>query len=461
MKQVATTIDGAFSMALDVQCKRLDAAEDAGEAPALPAPRALSPTTSWSTDHVYRPVFLPSTHGFAFTNRWPAVPLIEINGPLNTKIPIGSASNGLCGGMAFAAADYFERGLSRPNMTSAPGEGTPVYRYIVDRLLDSFEMPGGPFKYYDWMITDDHDTSIGPFIRRGLAWRTIRDELPRICADIDGGRLSPLGVVTVRSEDPFKLGKNHQVLCYGYDVSGSKTTLRVYDPNRPLSDSVFLSLDTSHPSNTTYIDHNLGLDGPVRGFFRLNRSLESPPCERPDLSPGKYGSWVKLRHIASSHRLHSHAFDYGHARSSRQQQVTCFVGADDNDWWRVRVEHGASDHDRRGQRVRNGDVVRLEHVLTGRNLHSHSGHPSPVTRQQEVTCFGEHGVGDGNDNWRLEIEDGSEWLPGLSVRLVHVNTGHGLHSHGGYAHPAHTRGQQEVTCFPWRDDNDWWVLENV
>jgi hypothetical protein len=36
-----------------------------------------------------------------------------------------------------------------------------------------------------------------------------------------------------------------------------------------------------------------------------------------------------------------------------------------------------------------------------------------------------------------------------------------LHSHSGASHKDHTAGQQEVTCFAGRDDNDWWVLSEL
>jgi dolichyl-phosphate-mannose--protein O-mannosyl transferase len=104
--------------------------------------------------------------------------------------------------------------------------------------------------------------------------------------------------------------------------------------------------------------------------------------------------------------------------------------------------------------VRHGDIIRLEQVLTRRNLHSHSGHPSPVTGQQEMTCFGEGGIGDEDDNWRVEA-DGEGWTVGGRVRLIHNPTNHALHSHGGYSHSQWTAGQQEVTGFDSRDDNDW------
>jgi len=108
--------------------------------------------------------------------------------------------------------------------------------------------------------------------------------------------------------------------------------------------------------------------------------------------------------------------------------------------------------------VQHGDIVRLEHVATRRNLHSHSGHPSPVTKQQEATCFGSNGSGDSNDNWQVEVDSSGSWGAAKRVRLVHVNTKHTLHSHLGWSHSSWTAGQQEVTAYAGRDANDWWWL---
>jgi hypothetical protein len=33
-----------------------------------------------------------------------------------------------------------------------------------------------------------------------------------------------------------------------------------------------------------------------------------------------------------------------------------------------------------------------------------------------------------------------------------------LHSHAWQTHPTYTAGQQEVTGYSLRDDNDWWYL---
>lgn len=59
------------------------------------------------------------------------------------SVPIGDASNGLCGGMAFAVRDYFEAGKPPPDDAEPPSEGG-LFDHIVDRLFDSFDLPLGP-----------------------------------------------------------------------------------------------------------------------------------------------------------------------------------------------------------------------------------------------------------------------------------------------------------------------------
>ena len=55
--------------------------------------------------------------------------------------------------------------------------------------------------------------------------------------------------------------------------------------------------------------------------------------------------------------------------------------------------------------VRDGQLVRLEHLATGRNLHSHR-EPAPVTKRHfQVTGYGENGTGDANDVWRVHLVD--------------------------------------------------------
>ncbi len=213
----------------------------------------------------YVPGFLPTQHGFRFPNAFAPHPLFRVPLPPSRGIPIGDAKNGLCGGMIFAARDFFESGSPLPEINEAPGYGSPLFGYLVRRLFDSFDLPFGPIKYYRWMATRDDESLI--------QW-TLNDEWPRVCADLNAGQLVPLGLVRLRSRDPFRLGENHQVLAYGYgldEVSGS-LLIAVYDPNYPGRDDVILEL-------------NVAGRGPiiastgerVRGFFRTPYRVHSMP----------------------------------------------------------------------------------------------------------------------------------------------------------------------------------------
>jgi dolichyl-phosphate-mannose--protein O-mannosyl transferase len=111
-----------------------------------------------------------------------------------------------------------------------------------------------------------------------------------------------------------------------------------------------------------------------------------------------YRSTIRLVHAQTKAHLHSHLKNYTHSGSSGQQQVTGYFDSDKNDYWIVKGPHGKPELYKLGQPVRNGDLIRLEHVETRGNLHSHRGIPSPVTHQAEVTVFGVAGKGDANDN---------------------------------------------------------------
>src|SRR5882672_7247892 len=162
------------------------------------------------------PNFVPSRDALPFANQWPSQPDLVVNLPVVGTVKIGDASDGLCGGMVYAVRDFYEAGVPVP-AGPQPAAGTPLYRFIVRRLFESFDLPRGVVKYYTWMNTPEADQSrffLSTLTRRGIAWRTINEEWPKIRADIDAGHPSPLGLVTVRSIDPRDLGRCHQVLAY-------------------------------------------------------------------------------------------------------------------------------------------------------------------------------------------------------------------------------------------------------
>jgi len=210
------------------------------------------------------PGFLPSKNGLHYPNSWVSEPDITISTPFG-DVGLGSASNGLCGGMVFAVRDLFDAGRTPPPDTATPPGGSSAFNYIVGRLIDSFNIPSGVLEYFTWMNLPTHNTALGP---RGTSDLTINQTMPAVRAMIDSGQPCPIGLVCVHSTDPTMLGKNHQVLAYGYEDSGSITTLRVYDPNVPDNDDVTISFDHTNPTHTTTFNDSAG--DTVLGFFVCN-----------------------------------------------------------------------------------------------------------------------------------------------------------------------------------------------
>jgi hypothetical protein len=187
------------------------------------------------------PGFLPSTSGLHFVNYYPHEPELTVTLPFGRVLPIGDAANGLCGGMAFTVADFFEARRTVPVDTQPPAAGSPLYSFIVKRLFDSFNLPFGINRYLELMEPAFPDVGLG-FGLPGRASVMLHDEWPRIQSLLDAGHPVPLGLVKVKSDQPQDLCKNHQVLAYGYDLNGTDLTLWLYDPNYADRDDVSLSL---------------------------------------------------------------------------------------------------------------------------------------------------------------------------------------------------------------------------
>jgi hypothetical protein len=181
----------------------------------------------------------------------------------------------MCGGMIFAARDYFEAGLTPPPDTTAPTHG-PLYGYLVRRLFDSFDLPLGPGRYlYLMNPTVPDDEAHFAFGLHGRAWTMVREEWPKVKADLDRGLLCSLGLIRLKSFDWRTIGKNHQVLAYGYELHGDDLSIRVYDPNHPDNDNLTLSLNLGDPWQTTPVVYSTSET--VYCFFRTNYTFSSPP----------------------------------------------------------------------------------------------------------------------------------------------------------------------------------------
>ncbi len=204
------------------------------------------------------PGFLPSQWGLHFANNFPKLPLKRITFGDNLNIEIGNAANGLCGGMVFTVMDYFAAQVSPPPDRFPPGDSSVLYSYLVDRLIDSFNLPAGPLRYialmnpslpaverFFWLIP------LAPHCR---SWVMIKQEWPGIKKGLDRGELVPLGLIRRTSIDLLDLRHCHQVLAYGYDLVGDDLKLYIYDPNWPDNNDVIFNLSLADPVHACVVN---------------------------------------------------------------------------------------------------------------------------------------------------------------------------------------------------------------
>jgi hypothetical protein len=256
---------------------------------AFSAPAADSPATATASVTSQMSDFVPSVNGFHFNNSFEAVPPFRLIGELR----YGDASKGLCGGMVYAALDYFNAGLDLPRMPSqdlstrygSPLHG-PIFDYLGQRLFHSFDIPDGVKTYIELMNPGFPDA-----LRRGTlglaprsrAWRTVRQEWPIIKRRLDSGQACPLGLVCVETTDIRRLGENHQVLAYGYDLVGNDLTLFIYDPNWHDRDDITLKLNVGDPEHKVQVAYSDGRT--VNSFFQTRYTFSRPPSDQP--APGR------------------------------------------------------------------------------------------------------------------------------------------------------------------------------
>ncbi|PHZ15087.1 uncharacterized protein RHIMIDRAFT_289581 [Rhizopus microsporus ATCC 52813] len=176
----------------------------------------------------------------------------------------------------------------------------------------------------------------------------------------------------------------------------------------------------------------------------------------------KYGNLIALKHNMTGRYLTSRLGDNYEGGSGQQKAFAGGWEASSETFFIVLPRFG---DERTGEDVNFGDVIRLKHLETRANLHSHPDIASPVTEQQEVTCYGDDSLTDENDEWIVEqwgfdeaeneefdVEDPT-WYVGRSFILRHVATGVTLHSHEELI----AEDANEVTGYgAGPDENDRW-----
>lgn len=175
--------------------------------------------------------FNPTVHGFKFANNFTVqTQLGGLNGP---------TFGGLCGGMVYAALDYFNAGKTIPQQNYMPAEGMPLQSYIWNRQQNS-TLPN----LDKWI-----EYSTNPFGARNREFFNWGIELGggrlgELRSWIDRGKPVPLGLKSCGDECkcPGGCPGDHQVLAIGYDMGRYKgdkgqyieeLSIFVYDPNYP------------------------------------------------------------------------------------------------------------------------------------------------------------------------------------------------------------------------------------
>jgi hypothetical protein len=142
--------------------------------------------------------FKPSIQGFHFANAWPSGPTVRF-GLLDPRIiGIGDASTGLCGGMVYTVADLFSAGVPVPPDREPPANGSPRFKSIVRRQVQSLAWLSVPVRFWQRM-------ALGGSFGGDRARSTLEREWPKAKTALDDGRLVPIGLIRVAATDPRSL----------------------------------------------------------------------------------------------------------------------------------------------------------------------------------------------------------------------------------------------------------------
>ena len=190
--------------------------------PCLTASTSTSTSTSTSAPAVMTK-FNPAVHGFKFNN---AFTNIFISG-------VDWTTGGLCGGMSYAALDYYKFNKQIPQQSYMPAEGMPLQSYLYNRQVTSIVVnvdrwaelglnPGGARnrEFFNW----------------GL--QTGSGQLGRLMSYIDRGEPVVIGLSSCGSG----CKGDHQVLAIGYQLGRYKGDLGAY-----IEDLTIFVCDPNHP----------------------------------------------------------------------------------------------------------------------------------------------------------------------------------------------------------------------
>jgi hypothetical protein len=255
--------------------------------------------------------FVPQVDSFAFINSWtldqieiakikgvftdaingalavlnpafgPALGALGLGGKLTDRITnaLSVQVYGLCGGMAFAALDYYKAQWVVPtgaSQSDQPTRDTPagqtLKEYLQRRLVDSLR--DNVATVLAWMAVLHEIPDKWPF-NGGAPWLLAqsKQQWNELKKHIGADEPCPLALIG-NTTSPFE---NHQVLAFDYDDPGNGTgTVYVYDMNCP-GDAQTIAVDFRGQTLVATESCANQSRGPLQGFFCEKYAKTQPP----------------------------------------------------------------------------------------------------------------------------------------------------------------------------------------
>jgi len=191
--------------------------------------------------------FNPSVHGFKFINQFKN---IFISG-------IDWFTGGLCGGMSYAALDYYKNSKIIPQQNYMPAEGMPLQSYLYDRQVNS--ITSNVDRWAEYVINP-----LGARNREFFNWglQSGSGQLGRLMSYIDRNEPVVLGLSSCG--DGCK--GDHQVIAIGYKLGRYKGDLGYY-----ADDLTIFVCDPNFPGMTMELKPNFS-----QGYFSYPEAKDNP-----------------------------------------------------------------------------------------------------------------------------------------------------------------------------------------
>lgn len=314
--------------------------------------------------------FNPQTDGFKFGN--------SFTNTVNFIAGIKITTSGLCGGMSYAALDYYFQKTPIPKQSWTPADHSILYDYIYNRQTTS--VVENADKWVE-LILNPFGARTNEFFSWGLQG-TNGGRLQELKSFIDRGIPVPLGLFAEGSGGVPGVAPHHQVLAIGYDCGRYQGTLGpyqedlkiyCYNPNYPNEITTLVPNSTQHyyywkehPDSHHYIT-----------YFVDKKYVQQTPPPDPTLQAN-----------LTDCKAHELVIQFGTGSDDLR-------GGDDNCNLRINLTNGSSQqflNVNNGARWADNKSNTIELFLNN---------PVPQNQLKNIQVFTKHCEGTSCDNWNL------------------------------------------------------------